>query len=60
MSALKSLDIEKVALAIEADAGQPLPELRKSLSEAKAIADPAFGTVAGGELACSVESVARE
>ncbi|MDQ5882366.1 MAG: putative transcriptional regulator [Pseudomonadota bacterium] len=36
MNDLKSLDIEKVAKAIEADAGEPLPELRQALAEAKA------------------------
>lgn len=32
---LKQLDIEAVARAIEADAGQPLPDLRQALDEAK-------------------------
>ena len=32
---MKTLDIDKVAAAIEADAGQSLPGLRESLSEAK-------------------------
>lgn len=32
---LKNLNIEKVAKAIEADAEQPLPGLRKSLQQAK-------------------------
>jgi len=32
---LKSIDVEKVARAIEADAGEALPGLRKSLSQAK-------------------------
>ncbi|MDO5611313.1 MAG: helix-turn-helix domain-containing protein [Pseudomonadota bacterium] len=31
------MDIEKIAKAIEADAGEALPGLRKSLAEAKAI-----------------------
>lgn len=35
MDALKTLDIDKVAAAIEADAGQALPGLRESLSEAR-------------------------
>src|SRR5690606_12464470 len=33
---LKKLDIDKVAAAIEADAGQALPGLRESLAQAKA------------------------
>ena len=36
MKTLKKLDMEKVAKAIEADAGQALPSLRDSLAEAKA------------------------
>lgn len=36
MKTLKSLNIDKVAAAIEADAGQALPGLRESLAEAKA------------------------
>ena len=36
MKILKKLDIEKVAKAVEADAGQPIPGLRDSLVEAKA------------------------
>lgn len=36
MNDLKELDIAKVALAIEADAGQALPSLRQALAEAKA------------------------
>jgi uncharacterized protein (DUF4415 family) len=36
MKQLKTLDIEKVAAAIEADAGEALPELRESLAQAKA------------------------
>lgn len=36
MKKLKTLDIDKVAAAIEADAGEALPELRQSLAEAKA------------------------
>ncbi len=36
MKALKKLSVEKVAVAIEADAGQPLPGLRDALAEAKA------------------------
>ncbi len=36
MKSLKKLDIEKVAAAIEADAGQSLSGLRESLAEAKA------------------------
>lgn len=30
-----TMNIEKIAKAIEADAGQPLPELRQALAEAK-------------------------
>ena len=33
---IKRIDIEKVAKAIEADAGELLPDLRQSLAEAKA------------------------
>ena len=36
MKTLKKLDVDKVASAIEADAGQALPGLRESLAEAKA------------------------
>jgi len=36
MKTLKKLDVDKVAAAIEADAGQALPGLRESLAEAKA------------------------
>ena len=36
MQALKKLSVEKVAAAIEADAGQVLPGLREALAEAKA------------------------
>lgn len=36
MKSLKTLNVEKVARAAEADAGQPLPGLRESLAEAKA------------------------
>jgi len=36
MKSLKTLNIEKVAAAIEADAGQALPSLREALAEAKA------------------------
>lgn len=36
MKTLKKLDIDKVAKAIEADAGHALPGLRESLAEAKA------------------------
>jgi len=32
---IKQIDIEKVALAIEADAGEKLPGLRESLEQAK-------------------------
>jgi putative transcriptional regulator len=34
---LKNLNIEKAAKAIEADAGQPLPDLRQALQEANDI-----------------------
>jgi putative transcriptional regulator len=33
---IKNIDIEKVAAAIEADAGEALPDLRQALGEAKA------------------------
>lgn len=36
MKTLKKLNVEKVAAAIEADAGKTLPGLRESLAEAKA------------------------
>jgi uncharacterized protein (DUF4415 family) len=36
MNSLKTLNVEKIAAAIEADAGQTLPRLRDSLAEAKA------------------------
>ena len=36
MKTLKKLDVDKLALAIEADAGEALPGLRESLAEAKA------------------------
>ncbi len=36
MKALKTLNVNKVAAAIEADAGQALPGLRESLAQAKA------------------------
>lgn len=36
MNDVKSLDIEEVAKAIEADVGEPLPELREALAEGKA------------------------
>ncbi len=36
MKTLKSLNVEKVAAAIEEDAGEALPGLRESLAEAKA------------------------
>lgn len=36
MKGLKTLDVEKNALAIEADAGHDLPGLREALAEAKA------------------------
>jgi len=32
---LKNIDVEKIAKAIEADAGVPLPDIRESLQEAK-------------------------
>ncbi len=32
---LRNIDVEKIAKAIEADAGVPLPDLRKSLQDAK-------------------------
>ena len=36
MKTLKKLNVQKVAAAIEADAGQALPGLRESLAQAKA------------------------
>lgn len=36
MKTLKEMDVDKVASAIEADAGQALPGLRESLADAKA------------------------
>jgi len=33
---IKKIDIQKVATAIEADAGESLPDLRQALAEAKA------------------------
>ena len=33
---IKKIDIEKVAAAIEADAGEAIPDLRQALAEAKA------------------------
>jgi putative transcriptional regulator len=33
---IKSINIEKVAAAIEADAGEPLANLRQALAQAKA------------------------
>lgn len=36
MTSLKKLNIEKVAQAIEADAGESLPDIRQALAEAKA------------------------
>lgn len=33
---IKKIDVEKVAAAIEADAGEALPDLRQALAEAKA------------------------
>jgi putative transcriptional regulator len=33
---IKKIDIEKLATAIEADAGEALPDLRQALAEAKA------------------------
>jgi putative transcriptional regulator len=33
---IKKIDIEKVAAAIEADAGEALPDLRQALAQAKA------------------------
>lgn len=36
LKTLKTLDVGKVAAAIEADAGQALPGLRESLAEARA------------------------
>lgn len=35
MNDLKNMDIEKVAAAIEADAGQSIPDLRESLRQAR-------------------------
>ena len=33
---IKKIDVEKLAAAIEADAGESLPDLRQALAEAKA------------------------
>ena len=33
---IKKIDVEKVAAAIEADAGEAIPDLRQALAEAKA------------------------
>ena len=33
---IKKIDVEKVATAVEADAGETLPDLRQALAEAKA------------------------
>lgn len=33
---MKKIDLEKTAAAIEADAGEPLPDLRQALAEAQA------------------------
>lgn len=35
---MKNIDIEKVALAIEADAGEALPDLREALAQAQVAA----------------------
>ncbi|XHB12903.1 hypothetical protein AB8806_23315 (plasmid) [Ralstonia syzygii subsp. celebesensis] len=40
-SAAQPIDVEKVATAIEADAGEALPDLRQALTEARALIDEA-------------------
>lgn len=35
---LQNIDVEKIAKAIEVDAGMPLPELRQALEEARQVA----------------------
>lgn len=37
---LQNIDTEKLAKAIEVDAGMPLPELRQALEEARQVGDP--------------------
>ncbi|AYM97064.1 hypothetical protein EAG14_14425 [Acidovorax sp. 1608163] len=49
---LKDLNVEQVARAIEADAGESLPGLREALAEAKAgrgRAEYTFNAVIGGK-----------
>lgn len=49
---LKDLNVEQVARAIEADAGESLPGLREALAEAKAgreSAEYTFNAVIGGK-----------
>jgi hypothetical protein len=45
-----ALDIEKVAKAIEADAGEPLQEIRQALAEVKAGEGPGQGWVTPAKL----------
>lgn len=40
LKALQKIDPEKLAKAIEVDAGMPLPELRQALEEASQVGDP--------------------
>lgn len=40
LKVLQKIDTEKLAKAIEADAGMPLPELRQALEEARQVGDP--------------------
>ena len=44
MKKFKTLDVDKIAVAIEADAGQALPGLRESLAEAQAGVNAAVHT----------------
>lgn len=66
MQALKKLNIEKVAKAIELDAGEPLDGLRQALSEAKAGVSVAVHTPAQmaarrrGRPVGSVQAVTKE
>lgn len=56
---LKNIDVEKVARAIEADAGKTLPGLRVSLSQAKAgqFSERKRGRPAGSKKADAKEPV---
>ena len=56
MKALKKLNVNKVAAAIEADAGQALPGLRESLAEAR---PASLGARTRQSRSCNVAVVAR-